>query len=103
MCTGYAHGSRVPCRPAAAKNGRRAPSIEATEAEEEEEEEDSFEAQVLSLDMIKSAVSASATNGTFLSFAYVCPEPVLVKSSFLYINGQKSPFFHLRRHPQRSG
>ena len=27
-----------------------------------------------------------------LSFPYVCPEPVLVKSSFLYINGSKRPF-----------
>ena len=26
-------------------------------------------------------------NGPFLSFPYVCPEPVLVKRSFLYING----------------
>jgi hypothetical protein len=26
------------------------------------------------------------------SFPYVCPEPVLVKSSFLYINGSKRPF-----------
>jgi hypothetical protein len=30
----------------------------------------------------------------FLSFPYVCPEPVLVKRSFLYINGiAKMPFF----------
>jgi hypothetical protein len=27
---------------------------------------------------------------SFLSFPYVCPEPVLVKCSFLYINGSKS-------------
>jgi hypothetical protein len=27
-------------------------------------------------------------NGLFLSFPYVCPEPVLAKSSFLYINGE---------------
>jgi hypothetical protein len=33
--------------------------------------------------------------GFVLSFPYVCPEPVLAKSSFLYINGAKSPFFHL--------
>jgi hypothetical protein len=26
-------------------------------------------------------------NGLFLRFPYVCPEPVLVKSSFVYING----------------
>ncbi len=32
-------------------------------------------------------------NGHFLSFPYVCPEPVLVKSSFLYINGEKSAVF----------
>jgi hypothetical protein len=31
----------------------------------------------------------------FLSFPYVCPEPVLVKSSFVYINGEKRPFCHL--------
>jgi hypothetical protein len=30
-------------------------------------------------------------NGPFLSFPYVCPEPVLVKRSFLYINGSKGP------------
>ena len=29
----------------------------------------------------------------FLSFPYVCPEPVLVKCSVLYINGAKRPFF----------
>jgi hypothetical protein len=29
----------------------------------------------------------------FLSFPYVCPEPVLAKCSFLYINGSKMPFF----------
>jgi hypothetical protein len=28
----------------------------------------------------------------FLSFPYVCPEPVLAKRSFLYINGAKMPF-----------
>jgi hypothetical protein len=28
-----------------------------------------------------------------LSFPYVCPEPVLASSSFLYINGSKVPFF----------
>eukprot|EP01046_Picozoa_sp_COSAG06_P020396 COSAG06_NODE_1490_length_9281_cov_6.074820_4_plen_121_part_00 len=28
----------------------------------------------------------------FLSFPYVCPEPVLAKCSFLYINGAKMPF-----------
>ena len=33
----------------------------------------------------------------FWSFLYVCPEPVLVKRAFLYINGSKRPFFHLRR------
>eukprot|EP01046_Picozoa_sp_COSAG06_P004796 COSAG06_NODE_207_length_20219_cov_8.734841_8_plen_223_part_00 len=31
-------------------------------------------------------------NGLFWSFLYVCPEPVLVKCSFLYINGSKGPF-----------
>jgi hypothetical protein len=29
----------------------------------------------------------------FECFPYVCPEPVLVKCSFLYINGSKTPFF----------
>ena len=29
----------------------------------------------------------------FLSFPYVCPEPVLAKRSFLYINGSKMPYF----------
>ena len=27
-----------------------------------------------------------------MSFPYVCPEPVLVKCSFLYINGSNRPF-----------
>ena len=31
----------------------------------------------------------------FLSFPYVCPEPVLVKRWLLYINGSKSPFSYL--------
>ena len=29
---------------------------------------------------------------SFLSFPYVCPEPVLAKCSFIYINGSKMPF-----------
>ena len=33
----------------------------------------------------------------FLRFPYVCPEPVLAKYSFLYINGSKMPFFAGRR------
>ena len=33
-------------------------------------------------------------NGLFLSFPCVCPESVLVNSSFSYINGAKRPFFH---------
>jgi hypothetical protein len=33
-------------------------------------------------------------NGTFFEcFPYVCPEPVLVKSCILYINGSKSAVF----------
>jgi len=28
-----------------------------------------------------------------LSFPYVCPEPVLAKCSFIFINGSKMPFF----------
>ena len=34
-------------------------------------------------------------NGLLLSFSYVCPEPVLGKSSVLYINGSKRPFCYL--------
>jgi hypothetical protein len=38
--------------------------------------------------------SQPAENVTLvLSFPYVCPEPVLVKCSFLYINGAKSGVF----------
>ena len=33
---------------------------------------------------------------SFLSFPYVCPEPVLVKRSLLYINGSKSTVSYLR-------
>jgi hypothetical protein len=37
------------------------------------------------------------TNTPFEWFPYVCPEPVLVKSSFIYINGSsKRPFCYLR-------
>jgi hypothetical protein len=32
---------------------------------------------------------------SLLSFPYACPEPVLVKRSFLYINAFKRPFSHL--------
>jgi hypothetical protein len=35
---------------------------------------------------------ALGKNGPFFEFSYVCPEPVLVKRSFLYINGSKRPF-----------
>ena len=35
---------------------------------------------------------------SFLSFPCVCPEPVLAKCSFLYINGSKMPFFAGPRH-----
>eukprot|EP01046_Picozoa_sp_COSAG06_P006571 COSAG06_NODE_310_length_17775_cov_9.971374_14_plen_113_part_00 len=31
-----------------------------------------------------------AIHHSFLSFPYVCPEPVLAKRSFLYVNGSKS-------------
>jgi hypothetical protein len=38
----------------------------------------------------------SATKRSFFELSpYVCPEPVLVKSSFIYINGFKRPFFRL--------
>jgi hypothetical protein len=33
---------------------------------------------------------------SFLTFPYVCPEPVLVKCSFLYINGSKSGVFRTK-------
>ena len=36
-------------------------------------------------------------NGLFLSFPHVCPEPVLVKRSLMYKNGQKAPFFLPRK------
>jgi hypothetical protein len=36
-------------------------------------------------------------NGPFLSFRCVCPEPVLVKCSFLYINGAD---FWMRVYPR---
>jgi hypothetical protein len=39
------------------------------------------------------AVCAVTQRSPFLSFPYVCPEPVLVKCSFLYINGSKSGVF----------
>jgi hypothetical protein len=40
------------------------------------------------------AVVTPKKNATlFLSFPYVCPEPVLVNRSFLYINGSKSGVF----------
>jgi hypothetical protein len=32
------------------------------------------------------------TRPLLLGFPYVCPEPVLVKRSFIYINGSKRPF-----------
>jgi hypothetical protein len=38
---------------------------------------------------------------SFLSFPYVCPEPVLVKRSLLYINGSKSTVSYLRIQPSR--
>ena len=38
---------------------------------------------------------SDSTKRAFLSFPYVCPEPVLVKSSFLYKNGAKARFSHL--------
>ena len=37
----------------------------------------------------RAARLCSAQWGHFLSFPYVCPEPVLVKSAFIYKNGQK--------------
>ena len=51
---------------------------------------------------VQSALCSHGTNHStiagekrhlFFSFPYVCPEPVLAKSSFLYINGSKMPFF----------
>jgi hypothetical protein len=37
--------------------------------------------------------SVRKTAHLFLSFPYVCPEPVLAKCSFLYTNGSQMPFF----------
>jgi hypothetical protein len=38
----------------------------------------------------------------FMSFPYVCPEPVLAKRSFIYINGSKRPFLLTGRSTYRS-
>jgi hypothetical protein len=46
-------------------------------------------ANVIESDVERGRVSASF----FECFPYVCPEPVLAKCSFLYINGSKMPFF----------
>ena len=37
--------------------------------------------------------STCTKHHSFLNFPYVCPEPVLAKCSFLYINGAKSAVF----------
>jgi hypothetical protein len=37
-----------------------------------------------------------------LNFSYVCPTPVLAKSSFIYINCSKKAFFGYRSHPART-
>ena len=42
------------------------------------------------------SLCTNATRSFFECFPYVCPEPVLVKSSFLYINGSKRTFCYLR-------
>jgi hypothetical protein len=39
--------------------------------------------------------NAGRKRHSFLSFPYVCPEPVLAKSSFLYKNGAKMAFSYL--------
>ena len=42
----------------------------------------------------KTMMILGAKNGIFFEcFPYVCPEPVLAKASFIYINGSKMPFF----------
>jgi hypothetical protein len=44
-------------------------------------------------------VHSAGTGGgaiPFLSFPYVCPEPVLIKCSFLYINGSKRRNRHMQ-------
>ena len=53
------------------------------------------------LDNLTLAEDILRQNGLCLSFPYVCPEPVLAKSSFLYINGSKRPLFHLDQRNQR--
>ena len=42
---------------------------------------------------------SDSTKRAFLSFPYVCPESVLVKSSFLYTNGKKPVFLPQERIP----
>ena len=55
--------------------------------------------------VVSKAVSKDNTvlqeNGQFLSFPYVCPEPVLAPRSLLYINGSKRPFSHLPAESRR--
>jgi hypothetical protein len=48
-------------------------------------------------------IECTVRNATlFWSFPYVCPEPVLAKSSFLYINGAKMAFSYLYKSSVRS-
>jgi hypothetical protein len=42
---------------------------------------------------VKQPLACKKTALFFECFPYVCPEPVLVKCSFLYINGAKSGVF----------
>jgi hypothetical protein len=47
---------------------------------------------VISAPAIFRFTAVRKTASFFECFPYVCPEPVLVKCSFLYINGGKMPF-----------
>eukprot|EP01046_Picozoa_sp_COSAG06_P032215 COSAG06_NODE_3202_length_5693_cov_3.420272_4_plen_125_part_00 len=48
---------------------------------------------------VASLASCEKCHSFFECFPYVCPEPVLVKCSFLYINGAKSGVFRTAQRP----
>jgi hypothetical protein len=49
----------------------------------------------------RAKAAAVRKTASFECFPYVCPEPVLAKCSFLYIDGSKMPFSAGRRSDQR--